>query len=39
MKKIKHFMMAAVALMVAMSFTACSNDDNNPSNYERISRK
>ena len=39
MKKIKHFMMAAVALMVAMSFTACSNDDNNPSNYERYQQE
>ncbi|MBR1491203.1 MAG: sirohydrochlorin cobaltochelatase [Bacteroidaceae bacterium] len=39
MKKIKHFMMAAVALMVAMSFTACSNDDNNSSNYERYQQE
>ena len=36
MKTIKFFMMAAVALMTAMSFTACSNDDdNNSSNYQK----
>ena len=39
MKKIKHFMMAAVALMVARSFSACSNDDNNSSNYERYQQE
>jgi sirohydrochlorin cobaltochelatase len=32
-------MAAAVALMVAMSFTACSNDDNNSSNYERYQQE
>ena len=36
MKTIKYFMMAAVALMTAMSFTACSNDDDdNSSNYQK----
>ena len=39
MKKIKFLMAAAVALMVAMSFTACSNDDNNSSNYERYQQE
>ena len=39
MKKIKHFMMAAVALMTAVSFTACSDDDNNSSNYERYQQE
>ena len=39
MKTIKFLMAAAVALMVAMSFTACSNDDNNSSNYERYQQE
>lgn len=39
MKTIKLLMAAAVALMTAVSFTACSNDDNNPSNYERYQQE
>lgn len=39
MKKIKYLMMAAVALMTAVSFTACSNDDNNSSNYEKYQQE
>ena len=39
MKTIKFLMTAAVALMTAMSFTACSDDDNNPSNYERYQQE
>ena len=39
MKTIKFLMTAAVALMTAMSFTACSNDDNNSSNYERYQQE
>ena len=35
MKTIKFLMAAAVALMTAVSFTACSSDDDNPSNYQR----
>ena len=36
MKTIKFLMAAAVALMTAMSFTACSNDDDdNSSNYQK----
>ena len=35
MKTIKYLMMAAVALMTAVSFSACSNDDDdNSSNYQ-----
>ena len=33
-------MMAAVALMTAMSFTACSDDDNdNSSNYQKYQQE
>ena len=39
MKKIKYLMMAAVALMTAVSFTACSDDDNNSSNYEKYQQE
>ena len=39
MKTIKHFMMAAAALMVAMSFTACSDDNDTPSNYQRYQQE
>lgn len=39
MKTIKFFMMAAVALMTAVSFSACSDDDSNPSNYERYQQE
>ena len=40
MKTIKYFMMAAVALMTAMSFTACSNDDDdNSSNYQKYQQE
>ena len=39
MKTIKYFMMAVAALMTAMSFTACSDDDDNPSNYERYQQE
>lgn len=36
MKTIKYLMMAAVALMTAVSFSACSNDDDdNSSNYQK----
>lgn len=36
MKTIKYLMMAAVALVTAMSFTACSNDDDDKSsNYQK----
>ncbi len=35
MKTIKYLMMAAVALVTAMSFNACSNDDDNSSNYQK----
>lgn len=36
MKTIKYLMMAAVALMTAVSFNACSNDDDdNSSNYQK----
>lgn len=38
MKTIKFLMMAAVALMTAVSFTACSDDDDNLSNMERYQR-
>ena len=40
MKTIKYLMMAAVALMTAMSFTACSDDDNdNSSNYQKYQQE
>ena len=40
MKTIKYFMMAAVALMTAMSFSACSDDDDNTSsNYEKYQQE
>ena len=40
MKTIKYLMMAAVALMTAMSFTACSDDDDdNSSNYEKYQQE
>ncbi|MBR6974273.1 MAG: sirohydrochlorin cobaltochelatase [Bacteroidaceae bacterium] len=40
MKTIKYLMMAAVALMTAMSFTACSDDDNdNSSNYRKYQQE
>ena len=32
-------MMATVALMTAVSFTACSDDDNNSSNYEKYQQE
>ena len=36
MKTIKYLMMAVVALVTAMSFTACSNDDDDKSsNYQK----
>lgn len=38
MKTIKFLMMAAVALMTAMSFSACSDDDNS-SNYQRYQQE
>ena len=38
MKTIKYFMMAAVALMTAMSFSACSDDDNS-SNYQKYQQE
>ena len=39
MKKIKFLMMAAVALVTAMSFTACSDDDDNSSNYQKYQQE
>ena len=40
MKTIKYLMMAAVALMTALSFTACSDDDNdNSSNYQKYQQE
>jgi len=40
MKTIKFLMAAAVALMTAMSFTACSNDDDdNSSNYQKYQQE
>ena len=41
MKTIKYLMMATVALMTAMSFTACSNDDDDDtaSNYEKYQQE
>ena len=39
MKTIKYLMMATVALMTAVSFTACSDDDNNSSNYEKYQQE
>lgn len=39
MKTIKFLMMAAVALVTAMSFTACSDDDDNSSNYQKYQQE
>ena len=39
MKTIKFLMMAAVALMTAMSFSACSDDDDNSSNYQKYQQE
>ena len=40
MKTIKYLMMATVALMTAMSFTACSDNDNdNSSNYQKYQQE
>ena len=38
MNKIKYVMIAMMAIVMGMSFTSCSDDDDNSSNYERFQK-